>query len=75
MQPGVADGSWGYRSGQKFFEDIQGDEYGPSFGKGDTVGCGLIPARQELFFTKNGAHLGEQYLTLRCVPWLRVVPT
>lgn len=35
--------------------------YGPRFGAGDTVGCGLDYARKEIFFTLNGQYLGVAF--------------
>jgi len=36
-------------------------EYGPAFGPGDTVGCGLDYARGRVFFVKNGVFLGYAF--------------
>lgn len=58
--------SYGYRgdSGHKYLDDLHGEEYGPTFGEtGDIVGCGFVTETRELFFTKNGAYLGECRLT------------
>ncbi|GAM26086.1 hypothetical protein SAMD00019534_092610 [Acytostelium subglobosum LB1] len=56
--------SYGYHSddGRKFkwHNDIsntnRGESYGPSFGQGDTIGCGVVS--HQMFFTKNGTFLG-----------------
>lgn len=39
----------------------RGKDYGPPFGKGDVVGCGVDFVRQEVFYTKNGKHLGVAF--------------
>ncbi|KAK3028102.1 hypothetical protein RJ639_039796 [Escallonia herrerae] len=39
----------------------KGEEFGPTFTAGDTVGGGINYASQELFFTKNGAVVGTVY--------------
>eukprot|EP00298_Acanthocystis_sp_HF-20_P013230 c20263_g1_i2.p1 GENE.c20263_g1_i2~~c20263_g1_i2.p1 ORF type:complete len:367 (+),score=126.51 c20263_g1_i2:24-1124(+) len=65
-QPGWTPGSFGYHSddGHRFIGRGYGDEYGPSFGQGDTIGCGICLARpngleRRIFFTKNGEFLGH----------------
>lgn len=46
-------GSYGYHGddGHKFHGQGHGEEYGPKFGTGDTVGAGVHMGRQEMFFT------------------------
>ncbi|KAK3006090.1 hypothetical protein RJ639_016534 [Escallonia herrerae] len=39
----------------------KGEEFGPTFTAGDTVGGGINYASQEFFFTKNGAVVGTVY--------------
>lgn len=50
------DGGIFYGNGHKF------DEYGPAFGPGDIVGCGLDYKRKEIFYTLNGSYLGPAFL-------------
>lgn len=47
--------------------------YGPRFGAGDTVGCGLDYARKEIFFTLNGQYLGVAFDSV--VPDTPLYPT
>lgn len=39
-------------------------EYGPRFGAGDTVGCGIDYHRNVIFFTLNGRFLGDAFHNL-----------
>lgn len=60
-QPGWEANSYGYRGedGKKFVGSSRGEPYGPSFGKGDVVGCGIHYLKQYVFFTRNGVNLGN----------------
>lgn len=46
-------GSYGYHGddGRKFNNSEKGEEYGPKFGTGDTVGACLHFEKEEIFFT------------------------
>jgi hypothetical protein len=46
-------GSYGYHGddGRKFHYSEKGEEYGPKYSAGDTVGACLHFGRQEIFFT------------------------
>ena len=62
--PGWGHRSWGYHGddGQLFCIDVgsnRGRPYGPTFGSGDVIGCGVDFGSKSAFFTKNGEHLGE----------------
>eukprot|EP00198_Chlamydomonas_reinhardtii_P005705 XP_001695041.1 predicted protein [Chlamydomonas reinhardtii] len=66
-QPGWEVGSYGYHGddGKKFIGSGMGEDYGPTFGGGDTVGAGIHLGRQELFFTKNGTKLKAAHRPVR----------
>ena len=66
--PGWDQNSWGYHGDDGGIFHGRGDmlrRYGPTYGPGDTVGCGLerraagIPSR--VFFTLNGRFLGYAF--------------
>ncbi|ORY95481.1 concanavalin A-like lectin/glucanase domain-containing protein [Syncephalastrum racemosum] len=66
--PGWNRYSVGYHSddGCKFLEDATGgQDYGPSFKQGDTVGCGYEPVEGNVFFTLNGYRIGYAYTGLQ----------
>lgn len=58
-QPGWRYGSFAYHSddGRKFRGQSMGTKYGPKFGRGDTVGCGVDYLSRSIFFTLNGEAL------------------
>ncbi|ELR18451.1 SPRY domain containing protein [Acanthamoeba castellanii str. Neff] len=62
-QPGWVKHSYGYHGddGMAYHNQGSGIPFGPRFGTGDTVGCGLIYETGEVFFTKNGKFLGVGY--------------
>ncbi len=62
--PGWDDYSFGYHGDDGGIFHGHGDmlrRYGPSFGPGDTVGCGLEYSTRKIFFVKNGEFLGYAF--------------
>ena len=59
--PGWHHDSWGYHGddGKRFSEAGPGVPYGPLYGTGDVVGCGVDFKSKIAFFTKNGEKLGK----------------
>lgn len=59
--PGWCAHSYGYHGDDGGIFHGQGemlDQFGPPFGPGDTVGCGLEYSTRRIFFVKNGKFLG-----------------
>ncbi|CAG8757506.1 1436_t:CDS:2, partial [Gigaspora rosea] len=66
--PGYHENSVAYHSddGRKFHNDSDGGvTYGPTWGKGDTIGCGYRPKNGVVFFTKNGEDLDVAFRVLQ----------
>lgn len=62
--PGWNKYSVGYHSddGRKFLDDgTGGQDYGPSWAQGDTVGCGYRPQEGTVFFTLNGRFISNAF--------------
>ena len=62
-QPGWEANSYAYHGydGRRYNDSERGEQYGPRFGAGDVIGCGLLTERREIFFTKNGENLGVAF--------------
>ncbi|OQV11484.1 Ran-binding protein 9 [Hypsibius exemplaris] len=64
--PGWDKGSFGYHGddGHTFWSSGTGRSYGPTFGTGDVIGCGLDLVNNKCFYTKNGMDLGVAFTDL-----------
>ncbi|MCJ1396082.1 hypothetical protein MMC18_008970, partial [Xylographa bjoerkii] len=61
-------GSWGYHGDDgNLFSGFShtSDDYGPTYGTDDVVGCGFDKRTSKVYFTKNGKHLGTIDADLR----------
>ncbi|KAJ6627007.1 hypothetical protein B0H10DRAFT_1997686 [Mycena sp. CBHHK59/15] len=61
--PGWEQNSWGYHGddGCSFAAEKNGTPFGPTFGTGDTIGCGIDFSTYQAFFTKNGTLIGSAF--------------
>ncbi|KAH8834895.1 hypothetical protein DL96DRAFT_1572181 [Flagelloscypha sp. PMI_526] len=61
--PGWEPNSWGFHAddGHVFQQERNGSAYGPSFGTGDVIGCGIDFSSGRAFYTRNGAFLGPVF--------------
>ncbi|KAJ7630430.1 SPRY-domain-containing protein [Roridomyces roridus] len=61
--PGWEQNSWGYHGddGCSFAAEKNGTPFGPTFGTGDTIGCGIDFSTHQAFFTKNGNLIGSVF--------------
>uniref|UniRef100_A0A060T2J0 ARAD1C28996p n=1 Tax=Blastobotrys adeninivorans TaxID=409370 RepID=A0A060T2J0_BLAAD len=61
--PGLEKHSWGYHSDDGRIITCQGTakSYGPKFGAGDVIGCGVDFHKNCVFYTKNGLPLGVAF--------------
>ncbi|CAE6421956.1 unnamed protein product [Rhizoctonia solani] len=65
--PGWEPMSWGYHGddGNSFAGQSDGTPYGPVFGTGDVIGCGVDFTEGRAFYTKNGEFLKKVFGNLR----------
>jgi len=75
IQPGTEEGTYSYLGpeGKKFHNSYRGENYGEQFTTGDIIGCGVHYNRQEIFFTKNGKHLGVAFKKVKREEFFPVV--
>ncbi|TLD05976.1 uncharacterized protein PgNI_08553 [Pyricularia grisea] len=65
--PGWEPESWGYHGddGRSFATSNVGKDYGPKYGIGDVIGCGVNFRTGTAFFTKNGQNLGTAFREIK----------
>ena len=63
--PGLEPESWAYHGddGHTYCCQASGKHYGPPYGTGDVIGCGINFRTGSAFFTKNGDNLGMSTLS------------
>jgi hypothetical protein len=64
---GWGEGAVGYHGddGNIFVGNGMGRSFGPLYGKGDTIGCGIDWINDRIFFTKNGSMIGSVQNTFK----------
>jgi len=76
--PGWDEHSYGYHGDDGGIFHASGDmlkRFGPSFGKGDTIGCGIDFLAGAIFFTLNGKFLGYGWKNLNDLSSKELYPT
>lgn len=65
--PGWEPESWGYHGddGRSFATSNVGKDYGPKYGTGDVIGCGVNFRTGTAFFTRNGQNLGTAFRDIK----------
>lgn len=60
--PGWNNG-WGYHGddGKKYSASGPAEPYGPTYTKGDKIGCGVNFEDESIYYTKNGQFLGKKF--------------
>ncbi|CAO0797610.1 unnamed protein product [Mucor circinelloides] len=65
--PGWEEHSWGYHgeNGHVFSGPGTEKAYGPKYGTGDIIGCGIDFRDMSAFYTKNGIYLGSAFKKIK----------
>ncbi|KAI8979333.1 concanavalin A-like lectin/glucanase domain-containing protein [Mycotypha africana] len=73
--PGWEPDSWGYHGedGKLYAGQGLGISYGPKWGSGDIIGCGVDYRNKSLFYTKNGRYLGKAFQKIKNVDLYPIV--